>query len=254
MMEIAGRTFVITGGASGLGRATAELVSEAGGRPLLFDLDARVEDVAAEVGGGAQGVCGDVTSEKDVSGVIAMALDGGGLDVVVNCAGIGGGGRALRRDGPMPLEVFQRIITVNLIGTFNVNRLAAAAMSEKDASPDEERGVIINTASIAAYEGQIGQVSYASAKGGIVSMTLPLARELAGLRIRVVTIAPGIFDTPLLGRLSDEVRHGLAQSVPHPRRIGAPPEYAALVRHVVENEMLNGETIRLDGALRMAPR
>jgi NAD(P)-dependent dehydrogenase (short-subunit alcohol dehydrogenase family) len=253
-VEITGRTFLITGGASGLGRATAELISAAGGRPLLFDLDAQVGQVAAELGGTARSVCGDVTSETDVSRAVAMAAEDGGLDVVVNCAGIGGGGRALRRDGPMPLEVFRRVITVNLIGTFNVNRLAAAAMSENAPTAEHERGVIVNTASIAAYEGQIGQVSYASAKGGIVSMTLPLARELASLRIRVVTIAPGIFDTPLLGRLSDEVRHSLAQSVPHPRRIGSPREYAALVRHVVENEMINGETIRLDGGLRMAPK
>jgi NAD(P)-dependent dehydrogenase (short-subunit alcohol dehydrogenase family) len=253
-VEIAGRTFLITGGASGLGRATAQMITGADGRAVLLDQDERVEQVAGEIGSGTGFHRGDVTSPEDVRGAIDVAVrDGDGLHGVINCAGIGGGGRMLRRDGPMPLEVFQRVVGVNLIGTFNVNRLAAAAIDDND--PDaRERGVIVNTASIAAYEGQIGQVSYAASKGGIVSMTLPLARELAGRRIRVVAIAPGIFDTPLLGRLDDDLRARLAASVPHPQEIGAPVHYASLVRHVIENQMINGETIRLDGALRMAPR
>jgi NAD(P)-dependent dehydrogenase (short-subunit alcohol dehydrogenase family) len=250
-MDIADRTFLITGGASGLGRATAEMVLAARGRVVVLDRDADTARAAEELG--ADHVCGDVTDEADVQQAIDAALTAGGLHGVVNCAGIGGGGRMLRRDGPMPLEVFRRVVTVNLIGTFNVNRLAAAAI-DAHAADEPERGVIVNTASIAAYEGQIGQVSYASSKGGIVSMTLPLARELATRRIRVAAIAPGIFDTPLLGRVDDELRTRLADSVPHPRRLGSPHDYAALVRHVIENPMINGETIRLDGALRMAPR
>ncbi len=256
-MEIAGSRFLVTGGASGLGRATAELALAAGASVVLLDQNPDVADVAAELGGQAHGhaagVCGDVTSEADVSAAIDAARELGGLEVTVNCAGIGGGGRALRRDGPMPLDVFERVIRVNLIGTFNVNRLSAAAMDEHEPG-SADRGVIVNTASIAAFEGQIGQVSYASSKGGIVGMTLPLARELASRQIRVVTIAPGVFDTPLLGRLSEEVRQSLAASVPYPRRIASPRAYAELVRHIVENDMINGETIRLDGALRMAPR
>jgi NAD(P)-dependent dehydrogenase (short-subunit alcohol dehydrogenase family) len=262
-MRIAGSRVLITGGASGLGRATAELALAGGASVVLLDQSPAVGDVAAELTGDADGhgtagaraigICGDVTSEADVLAAIAAARELGGLEVTVNCAGIGGGGRALRSDGPMPLDVFEHRIRVNLIGTFNVNRLSAAAMDEHGPL-DGDRGVIINTASIAAFEGQIGQVSYASSKAGIVGMTLPLARELASRHIRVVTIAPGVFDTPLLGKLSEEVRQSLAAAVPYPRRIASPRAYAELALHIVENDMINGETIRLDGALRMAPR
>jgi NAD(P)-dependent dehydrogenase (short-subunit alcohol dehydrogenase family) len=246
-MEISGSTALISGGASGLGRATAAALLERGANVVVLDVSEREVPGATLVGG-------DVTSEDDVRAAIAAAVElGGRLDIAVTCAGIGGGGRALRRDGPMPLDVFQRIVAVNLVGTFNVQRLAAEAMSRYPGR-DEDQGVIVSTASIAAFEGQIGQCAYAASKGGVVSLTLPLARELAARRIRVATIAPGIFDTPLLGRLDDDVRAKLAASVPHPQRIADPADFAALVAHIVENPMLNGEVVRLDGALRMAPR
>jgi NAD(P)-dependent dehydrogenase (short-subunit alcohol dehydrogenase family) len=194
-----------------------------------------------------------VRDEVQVSGALDAAVASGPLRIVVNCAGIGGSMRVVGREGPMPLEQFRRVVDVNLIGTFNVLRLGAARMAAGDPL-DGERGVIVNTASIAAYEGQVGQTPYAASKAGIVGLTIAAARDLASLLIRVVTIAPGTFDTPLLGRLPEEIREGLAAVVPHPRRLGRPPEYAALVAHIVENQMLNGETIRLDGALRMPPR
>jgi NAD(P)-dependent dehydrogenase (short-subunit alcohol dehydrogenase family) len=246
-VEISGSTALISGGASGLGRATAEALVARGANVVVLDVDERALP-------GATSVRGDVTREDDVEAAIAVAVElGGRLDVAVTCAGIGGGGRALSREGPMPLDVFQRIVAVNLVGTFNVQRLAAEAMARHPGG-DEDQGVIVSTASIAAFEGQIGQCAYAASKGGVVSLTLPLARELAARRIRVATIAPGIFDTPLLGRLNDDVRAKLAASVPHPQRIADPADFAALVLHIVANPMLNGEVVRLDGALRMAPR
>jgi NAD(P)-dependent dehydrogenase (short-subunit alcohol dehydrogenase family) len=254
-MELQDSTALISGGASGLGAATAGAFVRRGARVVLFDLDERGSEVASRLGDRTRFVAGDVTSEDDVRRAIAAVEElGGRLDVAVCCAGIGGGGRALRRDGPMPLDVFTRVVTVNLIGTFNVQRLAAEAMTrEPRLGDDPDQGVIIATASIAAFEGRIGQPAYAASKGGVVSLTLPLARELAARRIRVATVAPGIFDTPLLGRLSDEVRAELAASVPHPKRIGDPADFARLVVHIVENPMINGEVLRLDGALRMAP-
>jgi NAD(P)-dependent dehydrogenase (short-subunit alcohol dehydrogenase family) len=246
-VEISGATALISGGASGLGRATAEALLAGGANVVVLDVNAQQVP-------GATVVRGDVTAEDDVRAANDTAdVLGGRLDIAVTCAGIGGGGRALRRDGPMPLDVFKRIIAVNLVGTFNVQRLAAAAMAEHPGT-GEDQGVIVSTASIAAFEGQIGQCAYAASKGGVVSLTLPLARELAARRIRVATIAPGIFDTPLLGRLDDDVRAKLAASVPHPQRIADPADFAALVAHIVANPTLNGEVIRLDGALRMAPR
>ena len=239
-----------------MGAATAAAFVRGGARVVLLDLDERGREVASRLGDRTRFVAGDVTSEDDVRRAIAAVEElGGRLDVAVCCAGVGGGGRALRRDGPMPLDVFTRIVTVNLFGTFNVQRLAAEAMARepRQGDDDDDQGVIVATASIAAFEGRIGQPAYAASKGGVVSLTLPLARELAARRIRVATVAPGIFDTPLLGRLSDEVRAELAASVPHPKRIGDPADFARLVVHIVENPMINGAVLRLDGALRMAP-
>ena len=241
----------MTGGASGLGRATAELLLERGARVVLFDLPMSAgEAVARELGEAATFVPGDVTSEEDARSAVAAA---GNLRIAVNCAGIGAGARIVGRDGPYPLERFRRVIEVNLIGTFNVLRLAAARMAEQE-PVDGERGVIVNTASIAAFEGQVGQAAYTASKAGIVGLTICAARDLATLLIRVCTIAPGTMDTPLLGQLDERFRQSLADAIPHPRRLGRPPEFAALAAHIVENPLLNGETIRLDGALRMAPR
>jgi NAD(P)-dependent dehydrogenase (short-subunit alcohol dehydrogenase family) len=250
-VEIAGTSALVTGGASGLGRATAELLLERGGRVVLFDLPTSAgEEVARELGSAARFVAGDVTSEEDAQAAVAAAGD---LRIAVNCAGIGSGARIVGRDGPFPLDRFRRVIEVNLVGTFNVLRLAAARMAELE-PVDGERGVIVNTASIAAFEGQVGQAAYAASKAGIVGLTICAARDLATLLVRVCTIAPGTFDTPLLGRLDERFRQSLGDAIPHPRRLGRPPEYAMLAAHIVENPVLNGETIRLDGALRMAPR
>lgn len=250
-MKIAGTSALITGGASGLGRATAEKLLGKGARVVLFDLPTSAgEAVASELGQDARFVAGDVTSEQDAQAAVAAAGD---LRIAVNCAGIGGGARVVGREGPFPLDRFRRVVEVNLVGTFNVLRLAAARMAELEPLEDE-RGVIVNTASIAAFEGQIGQAAYSASKAGIVGLTLCAARDLASLLVRVCTIAPGTFDTPLLGRLDDRIRLSLADAIPHPRRLGQPREYAELACHIVENQMLNGETIRLDGALRMAPR
>ena len=254
-MELSGAAALVTGGASGLGRATVERLAAGGAAVTILDLPGSDgKAVAADLGAGVSFAPADVT---DVDAVAAAVEHAGGekpLRIVVNCAGIGPPGRVVGRDGtPMPLEQFTKVVGVNLIGTFNVIRLAAAAMAETE--PDgEERGVIVNTASVAAYEGQIGQAAYSASKGGIVGMTLPIARELAGRQIRVVTIAPGLFETPLLASLPDDAKRSLGEQVPHPRRLGRPAEYAALVAHVVDNPMLNGEVIRLDGAIRMAPR
>jgi NAD(P)-dependent dehydrogenase (short-subunit alcohol dehydrogenase family) len=250
-VEIAGKSALVTGGASGLGRATSELLLARGASVVLFDLPTSAgEEVASQLGDRATFVAGDVTSEEDAQAAVAAAGD---VRITVNCAGIGAGSRIVGRDGPFPLDRFRRVIEVNLIGTFNVMRLAAARMAELEPI-DGERGVIVNTASIAAFEGQVGQAAYAASKAGIAGLTICAARDLASLLIRVCTIAPGTFDTPLLGRLDERFRQSLGDSIPHPRRLGQPPEYAMLAAHIVENPVLNGETIRLDGALRMAPR
>ena len=250
-MEIAGKSALVTGGASGLGRATTELLLERGARVVIFDLPTSPGvEVARQLGPSASFVAGDVTSEEDATAAVAAAGD---LRIAVNCAGIGSGARVVGRDGPFPLDRFRRVIEVNLIGTFNVLRLAAARMAELE-PVDGERGVIVNTASIAAFEGQVGQAAYTASKAGIVGLTICTARDLASQLIRVCTIAPGTFDTPLLGGLDERFRQSLADAIPHPRRLGRPSEYAQLAVHIVENQMLNGETIRLDGALRMAPR
>ena len=232
------------------------MIVAAGGRVIVADVnEAAGRTAAARLGASARFVRTDVTSEADVQQAIATAIkEFGAFTGLVNAAGIGPAARVVGRDGPMPLDQFARVIQINLIGTFNVMRLAAAAMMNNHPAPSGERGVIVNTASVAAYEGQIGQAAYAASKGGIVSMTLPIARELARFGIRVVTIAPGIFDTPMLAAMPESIRESLGQQVPFPSRLGRPAEYAALVCHVFENEMLNGEVIRLDGAIRMAPK
>jgi NAD(P)-dependent dehydrogenase (short-subunit alcohol dehydrogenase family) len=247
---------VVTGGASGLGRATVERLVAAGGRAAILDLPtSRGEAVAAGLGDRALFTPADVTSGSEVQAALDRAREAlGGLNVLVNCAGIGTAMRTVGKQGPARLEEFTRVVTVNLIGTFNAIRLAAALMTGNAPTADGERGVIVNTASVAAFDGQIGQAAYSASKGGIVGMTLPIARDLAEWGIRVVTIAPGIFDTPLLHTLPEPVRVSLGKQVPFPQRLGRPDEYAALVAHIVENVMLNAETIRLDGGIRMAPR
>jgi NAD(P)-dependent dehydrogenase (short-subunit alcohol dehydrogenase family) len=246
-VEIPGRTFLVTGGGSGLGLATARVLAGAGASVVAADL--RGESAA-----GIRFVETDVTDEESVGAAVEAALESGPLHGVVNCAGVAVAEKALGRDGPHSLDSFTKVIQVNLVGTFNVIRLAAAAMVGNE--PDEEggRGVIVNTASVAAFDGQIGQAAYAASKGGVVSMTLPLAREFARAGIRVATIAPGLFDTPMMAGLPEEARRSLGDQVPFPSRLGRPEEYAALVRHIVENDLINGEVIRLDGAIRMAPR
>jgi NAD(P)-dependent dehydrogenase (short-subunit alcohol dehydrogenase family) len=253
-MDISGSVALVTGGASGLGLATVRRLHEAGATVVAFDLPGSAgAKVEQELGARALFVAGDVTSEADVQAAVDAAVELGPLRVTVNCAGIGNAIRTVGKNGPFPLADFTRIVNVNLIGTFNVIRLAATAIAQTD-EVDGERGVIVNTASVAAFDGQIGQAAYSASKGGIVGLTLPVARDLSGVKIRVVTIAPGLFDTPLLGSASEAVRAALGASVPHPARLGDPTEYAALVAHIVSNPMLNGETIRLDGAIRMAPR
>ena len=255
-MNIEGKVALVTGGASGLGLAAASSLRERGASVVIVDLpSSNGEAVAKDMGDCARFAPADVTSETDVQQAVDLARsDFGGLHVVVNCAGVGFPGRVLTRDGAAnDLDRFEFVIRVNLIGTFNVIRLAAAQMVTQE--PDgEERGVIVNTASIAAFDGQIGQAAYSASKGGIVGMTLPIARDLATKQIRCVSIAPGTFDTPMLAGLPEEARAKLAEAIPHPHRLGRPEEYGALVRHIVENAALNGETIRLDGALRMPPR
>jgi len=255
-MRIGERTFLISGGASGLGRATAQVLHDAGANVVVADLnDAAGAAAQKELGARCLFVKADATSEEAVKAALAAALLAfGALHGVVNTAGIGTAAKVLGKSGPHALDLFARTIQINLVGTFNVIRLAAEAISKNAPEPSGERGVIVNTASVAAFDGQIGQAAYAASKGGVVGMTLPIARELAGLGIRVLTIAPGIFDTPLLAGLPEPARVSLGQQVPFPARLGRPDEYAALVKHVVENEYLNGEVIRLDGALRMAPK
>jgi len=253
-MKIAGMAALVTGGASGLGAATARMLAAKGARVGILDLEeTKGAAVAAECGGVF--VRTDVADEGSAKAAIeACAARHGGARILVCCAGIGTAARIVGREGPMPLAAFERVIHVNLIGTFNTMRLAAAAMQALDADGDGERGAIVLTASVAAFEGQIGQAAYAASKGGIAALTLPAAREFARSGIRVVTIAPGLFETPLLGELPQETRAGLAAAIPFPQRLGLADEFAALAVHIVENSYLNGETIRLDGALRMAPR
>ncbi|ADI11767.1 putative short chain dehydrogenase [Streptomyces bingchenggensis BCW-1] len=255
-MDIAGNVALITGGASGLGLATARRLLDAGASVVLADLPSSDgKAVAAELGDRAVFAPTDVTSEADVRAALDAAASLGEPRIAVNCAGIGTAARTLSKSGPFPLSDFARTIQVNLIGTFNVIRLAAERMAAQELTGGgEERGVIINTASVAAYEGQIGQAAYSASKGGVVGLTLPVARDLASHRIRVMTIAPGLFETPMLAGLPEEAKASLGAQVPHPSRLGRPAEYAALVQHITENPMLNGEVIRLDGAIRMAPR
>jgi NAD(P)-dependent dehydrogenase (short-subunit alcohol dehydrogenase family) len=254
-MDIDGTAALVTGGASGLGLATAERLIAAGAHVTILDLPgSQGKAVAERLGDAAWYAPGDVTDSAAVGTALsAIARRGRPLRIVVNCAGIGTPAKVVGKKGPFPLDLFRQTITVNLIGTFNVIRLAAEMILTEELA-GEERGVIVNTASVAAYEGQIGQAAYSASKAGIVGMTLPIARELADGQIRVNTIAPGLFETPLLAALSDEVKKSLAAQVPHPRRLGAPAEYAQLVESIVANPMLNGETIRLDGSIRMAPR
>jgi NAD(P)-dependent dehydrogenase (short-subunit alcohol dehydrogenase family) len=253
-MDVAGTSALVTGGASGLGLATVRKLREKGASVAILDLPSSQGDaIAKELGDQVVFSPGDVTSPDDVAAAVEAASALGPLRVAVNCAGIGNAARTVGKNGPFPLDAFTKVVMVNLIGTFNVIRLAAERISQAD-EVNGERGVIVNTASVAAFEGQIGQAAYSASKGGIVGMTLPIARDLASLKIRVVTIAPGLFNTPLFSTLSDEAIKSLGAQVPHPSRLGDPIEYASLAAYIVENPMLNGETIRLDGAIRMAPR
>jgi NAD(P)-dependent dehydrogenase (short-subunit alcohol dehydrogenase family) len=255
-MQINNKVFLITGGGSGLGAATARVLVGAGGKVVLADVNAaQGEATASSLGAGARFAKTDVTSEADVKAAIEAAVKTfGGLHGAINCAGIGTPAKVIGKEGPHSLEAFARVININLIGTFNVIRLAAAAMAEQAPDENGERGVIVNTSSVASYEGQIGQAAYSASKGGINAMTLPIARELARSGIRVVTIAPGLFDTPMMAGLPEAARVSLGQQVPFPSRLGHPEEYAALAKHVVENIMINGAVLRLDGAIRMAPK
>jgi NAD(P)-dependent dehydrogenase (short-subunit alcohol dehydrogenase family) len=251
-MRIDGCSAIVTGGASGLGLATATELSRAGAHVVIADLPSSPgEERAKEIGGSFAGL--DVTDETGVQQAVRAAVSQAPLRIVVNCAGVGTPGRVLGKQGVLPLEAFEKVVRVNLIGTFNVIRLAVAAMVDSD-PVEGERGVIVNTASVAAFDGQIGQAAYSASKGGVVGMTLPIARDLADKLIRVCTIAPGIMDTPMLAGLPEPARESLGKQVPHPARLGSPTEYAALARHIVENGYLNGEVIRLDGSIRMAPR
>ena len=254
-LQINDSVFFVTGGASGLGEATARMLAQAGAGVVIADVsEAAGRRVAAELGGRTMFALVDVADEATVQSGLGVAAKLGTLRGVVNAAGVVIAEKVLGKSGPHTLDAFMRVVTINLGGTFNVIRLAAAAMSATPPAKSGERGVIINTASVAAFDGQIGQAAYSASKGGIVGLTLPIARELARYGIRVMTIAPGIFDTPLMGSLPQAARDSLAQQVPFPPRLGKPPEYAALVKHIIENEMLNGEVIRLDGAIRMAPK
>lgn len=255
-MDIENRVALISGGASGLGEATTRRLVNAGAKVVVADLNAeRGDALAEEFPDRVVFAQCDITNEEQVAATIERAIAAfGRIEVVVNCAGIGAGGRTIRRDGPYPLDTFKKVIGVNVIGTFSVLSRAASEMTKND--PDESgcRGVIVNTSSIAAFDGQIGQVAYSASKGAIVGMTLPVARDLSTVGIRICTICPGTFDTPLLGRLAEDLKHALAAAIPNPRRLGDPDEFAMLVEHIIVNPYLNGETIRLDGALRMAPK
>ncbi|MEO8203738.1 MAG: 3-hydroxyacyl-CoA dehydrogenase [Betaproteobacteria bacterium] len=253
-MQLKDSVFLVTGGASGLGAASARMAIENGARVIIADL----QDGAAyakELGANARFIKTNVTAEADGKAAVDLALkEFGALNVLINCAGIAIGEKTIGKNGPHALDSFTRVITVNLIGTFNMIRIAAEAMAKGKPNASGERGVIVNTASVAAFDGQIGQAAYSASKGGVVGMTLPIARDLSRDGIRVCTIAPGIFETPMLLGMPKEVQDALGKMVPFPSRLGRAPEYAALARHIVENEMLNGETIRLDGAIRMAPK
>lgn len=254
-MEIKDAVAVVTGGASGLGLATTKRLLDAGARVVVLDL--KGEETVAELGDRATFVAANVTDEAAVATALDTAEALGPLRINVNCAGIGNAIKTVSKDGAFPLDEFTKVVTVNLIGTFNVLRLAAERIAKTaplEGPNGSERGVIVNTASVAAFDGQIGQAAYSASKGGVVGMTLPVARDLARELIRVVTIAPGLFKTPLLGTLPDEAQKSLGAQVPHPARLGDPDEYGALAVHIIENPMLNGEVIRLDGAIRMAPR
>jgi NAD(P)-dependent dehydrogenase (short-subunit alcohol dehydrogenase family) len=253
-MEIKGQAAIVTGGASGLGAATARALAAAGARVAVFDVNEKgASDVARDIGGIAV-ACDVASAEGGKAAIASAAAAHGPARVLVNCAGIGPAKRIVGRDGPMPLEDYERVIRINLIGTFNMMRLVAAELQKAEPLADGERGVIVSTASVAAFEGQIGQSAYSSSKGGVAALTLPAAREFAQFGIRVLAIAPGIFGTPMLMALPQESQDSLGASVPFPKRLGAPREYAALVLHCIHNGYLNGEVIRLDGALRMAPR
>ena len=253
-MNPKGKVFIVTGGGSGLEEATARILAEAGGKVVVTDIQVeKGQAVAKEIGGKFFEV--NVTDEKKVKESVDFALaEFGALHGAISCAGIGAASRVAGKDGPFPLDLFKLVIDINLVGTFNMIRFAASVMVKQEPDEGGERGVLINTASVAAFEGQIGQAAYSASKAGIVGMTLPIARELAQFGVRVMTIAPGLFNTPLLGRLPEEVKKSLGAQVPFPSRLGEPHEYAMLAKHIVKNPMLNGETIRLDGAIRMAPR
>ncbi len=254
-MQIGGKTFLITGGSSGLGAACAREFTSAGANVVLLDVNEQGAALAKELGANARFAKTDVTNEAQVQAAIDLALkDFGALNGAINCAGIATAERALGKEGPQPLDHFAKVVQVNLIGTFNVIRLAAAAIVKNAAEPNQDRGVIICTASVAAFDGQIGQVAYSASKGGVVAMVLPLAREFAQHQIRVMGIAPGIFNTPMMAGLPEAARESLGKQTPFPARLGEPAEYAGLAHHIVENQMLNGEVIRLDGAIRLAPR
>lgn len=255
-MNLENKVFLVTGAGSGLGAAVAAMAVAAGARVLLLDVNAEGgKAVAEKLGPASAFVKTDVTSGAEGEAAVQAALATfGKVDVLVNCAGIAPGEKILGRNGPHKLDSFARAVTINLVGTFNMLRLAAQAMEQNAPGDDGERGVIINTASVAAFDGQIGQAAYAASKGGVAALTLPAARELARFGIRVVTIAPGIFETPMMAGMPQDVQDSLGASVPFPSRLGKPQEYAALVKHIIENRMLNGEVIRLDGALRMAPK
>ncbi|HET9206933.1 MAG TPA: 3-hydroxyacyl-CoA dehydrogenase [Burkholderiaceae bacterium] len=254
-MDIAGKVFIVTGGASGLGEGSVRMLAREGGKVVVADVQAdKGEALAKELGAGAAFVRCDVTQEADAKAVVAKAVSMGKLMGLVNCAGVGPAAKTVGKDGAHPLDLFTRVITINLIGSFNMIRLAAEAMAKNQPEPTGERGVMISTASVAAYDGQIGQAAYSASKGGIVGMTLPIARDLARNGIRNMTIAPGIFGTPMLFGMPKEVQDALAASVPFPSRLGKPEDYAKLVQQIVTNDMLNGEVIRLDGAIRMAPK
>jgi NAD(P)-dependent dehydrogenase (short-subunit alcohol dehydrogenase family) len=254
-MDIQSNVFIVTGGASGLGGAVSRMLVENGGKVIIADVqNDRGAALASELGAAARYVQCDVTSEADATAAVSAALAAGTLRGLINCAGIATGEKTIGKDGPHRLDAFARVVQINLVGTFNMIRLAADAMAKQEPTADGERGVVINTASVAAFDGQIGQAAYAASKGGVVGMTLPIARDLARSGIRCMTIAPGIFETPMLLGMAPEVQESLGKQVPFPSRLGKPAEYAQLVRAILANVMLNGETIRLDGAIRMQPR
>lgn len=255
-MQIKDNCFLITGGSSGLGAACVQRLAGAGGHVIIADLNVEAgEALAQSLGDAVRFVCTDVTSEADVQTAVSTAVSQfGALRGIINCAGIAIAARVLGRDAVHDLAAFNKVLQVNVVGSFNVIRLGTAVMTENEPNDEGERGIVINTASIAAFDGQIGQAAYSASKGGIVAMTLPIAREMARFGIRVMTIAPGIFETPMMAGLPEKARQSLGEQVPFPSRLGKPTEYAALAQHIIENPMLNGETIRLDGAIRMAPK